>query len=534
MNIRIELNKLKRNAFKWSYKSECYFSGYLFGDNGEFLQGENAIDFIIAQADLKTYLKTSNGVFSLVYKKDDSLFIFSDKSRFIPVFYSFIKNEFVVSDNFDFLLSESENPIIDNIAKYQFLVSSFTFNDRTLIEGIKQVQAGELVSFTRDEIKCEILYRFSKSPNEMQKVDDQLFSKAEKSFKIIGKHLADSLQGRPVLLPLSGGFDSRLIACWLKSEGVENVTCYTFGRKGYYEIDVSRKVAESLGYKWYYVEYNEEVVKDFLKDEIFHELYRFLAQGTSMFFMQDYFSVKKLFADGIVDESYIVIPGHASGALAGSLLNKTVPAENKIVGFEDVVIANYAHQLKHKKADHKMLQKEIEKSLPVAASTNFPDYAKMEDWVCRERISKYIFNSGRIFSFYNMECRFPFWDNEFADFFLSLPVEQRLYKKLYDKVCEEAYFKKMGVYFGDWQNITSRKFEIQKIKNKIRPYLPQVVKQYYNRKNDWQFYNQSTQYFLDELKTKKWKFTDNGSNYLYRILNWYLLKITETIEELRK
>src|SRR5690606_3348244 len=52
---------------------------------------------------------------------------------------------------------------------------------------------------------------------------------------------------KPVLLALSGGFDSRLTAAVAKEVGLP-VELYTYGRNHHREVQVARAVARQLGY----------------------------------------------------------------------------------------------------------------------------------------------------------------------------------------------------------------------------------------------------------------------------------------------
>ena len=67
--------------------------------------------------------------------------------------------------------------------------------------------------------------------------------------------LGSEKKNPPQLIRLSGGNDSRLIACLCKKFGLDNVTCFTYGREDSFEVAISKKVASALGYMWYFVEY---------------------------------------------------------------------------------------------------------------------------------------------------------------------------------------------------------------------------------------------------------------------------------------
>ena len=62
------------------------------------------------------------------------------------------------------------------------------------------------------------------------------------------KKMIDSLNGRQVIIPLSAGNDSRLIASGLKHLGYENVKCYSYGMPDNFETKIAKIVADKLGY----------------------------------------------------------------------------------------------------------------------------------------------------------------------------------------------------------------------------------------------------------------------------------------------
>ena len=60
----------------------------------------------------------------------------------------------------------------------------------------------------------------------------------------------ETLRGRQVVVALSGGVDSRLVAAILKHFKYDNVLCFTYGVIGNREAQGARKAAELLGYRW--------------------------------------------------------------------------------------------------------------------------------------------------------------------------------------------------------------------------------------------------------------------------------------------
>jgi asparagine synthase (glutamine-hydrolysing) len=149
-----------------------------------------------------------------------------------------------------------------------------------------------------------------------------LIIKAESTFLDAGKNVCSFLAGRTAVIPLSGGFDSRLIAVLMKKLNYENVICFTYGRKTN-EVEISQSVASKLGFKWYFVDYDAIDYIGFTKDEQFLT-YAFEYSGAySMVYLQEYFAVKYLKENNLIPEDSVFLPGHSGDYLGGSYTNRT-------------------------------------------------------------------------------------------------------------------------------------------------------------------------------------------------------------------
>ena len=111
--------------------------------------------------------------------------------------------------------------------------------------GVYQVQAGEYIIFNEEN---NIRYTYHNYFLQGEKEKDIVLAttKLLNVFDIISDRLIRSLQGKTAIIPLSGGYDSRLIAVMLKNKGLKDVICFTYGRKGNPEVEISEKVAKLL------------------------------------------------------------------------------------------------------------------------------------------------------------------------------------------------------------------------------------------------------------------------------------------------
>ena len=80
--------------------------------------------------------------------------------------------------------------------------------------------------------------------------------------EILNKH------SEKIVVPLSAGYDSRLIISALHHLNAKNII-YSYGKKNNFESKIARQIANKLNYKWYFVELsNKKQRKNFVQNFI--------------------------------------------------------------------------------------------------------------------------------------------------------------------------------------------------------------------------------------------------------------------------
>ncbi|MDI2587661.1 asparagine synthase-related protein [Psychrobacillus sp. NEAU-3TGS] len=138
-------------------------------------------------------------------------------------------------------------------------MTGYVTGKNTLYTNVKQIQAGEYLVFDKKNKELRTSHYFKFHHGEYSKKNqDELVEELDQVHVRVFQRLIDSLEGRPAILPLSGGYDSRLIAVMLKRLGYENVICFTYGLCSNWEVKISKMVAEQLGFKWIFVPYEKK------------------------------------------------------------------------------------------------------------------------------------------------------------------------------------------------------------------------------------------------------------------------------------
>lgn len=525
-------------GFSWNSSANCFVKGYLFDKNDNFYRDEKLLEYfeeVESFTDFEERVQYANGCFAVIFKKDEDLFLATDKIRSIPLFYSRFEGSWVVSDNPYYITEKTGLKDKNGIAGIEFLATGYVTGNETLVDELRQVQAGEIINLKQDDLFGKFYYSFR--VNDAIDEDYDVMRMAGISvFEKATLRLAKSLEGRTAVIPLSGGYDSRLIAVMLKNAGYENVVCFTYGRNDNPEIPVSGMVAKNLGFKWHYIEYNNDIIKDYLKQDDFKDYYKFASSLVSMFFMQEYFAVKYLKDNHLVPEDSVFIPGHSGDFLGGSQLNKhgnlNLKEDDEAI-VERIYDVKYCLKKPSKHAIEKIKQR-IAKSLKEKYSgENSFAYSIHEDWDFKEKLAKFNFNSITTYTFFGYEYRLPFWDVDLLDFFKYLPLHAKINKFLYDDILTNHYFEPHGLNLVEELQIKESDIRKLKIKSKIKKYLPEDAKRLFVKTGDRIFYNEITAIMHEDLEKKGIKINIYGNSYNSLITQWYYYQVEQYLNALK-
>jgi asparagine synthase (glutamine-hydrolysing) len=299
----------KLTSISWLQEDGTAVRGYCFDSENNFYEDKKLLQLFATvknENDFCRLLQSTNGIFSVVIQIDNCLFAASDKSRVIPLFYSFENETLSISDSPYNLLPKE--PKIDSEAAQEFLLSSFMLDEKTLIEGIYQIKPSAYLCFKNGEITQKEYYSYCVKNSELNTskiLENDFFVVLENVFN----RLIKSANGRQIAVPLSGGYDSRLIVAMLKKLDYQNIVCYTVGRENNPEYLIAKEVAQSLGYPYHFIFTGDrEFVENYTDDTTFQRYYKFSGSFFQLFWMYEYFGVKYLIKNGLVEKDAIFFP----------------------------------------------------------------------------------------------------------------------------------------------------------------------------------------------------------------------------------
>ena len=454
MDLKIEL---LNSRYPWDYvdlgSCRCWWKGTIFFRN-ETIGIDRLVDLVISgrlhheehEAELNNFLKECNGSFAFVLLFPDHALCVVDRLRSTPLFYSHTGDQFTVSDDAYHLL-ECSGGLINEDRANEFLFTGYVTGSATLFDGIRQLRAGEYLICDKSRGTSAVhLYFHYLHGNYQAGTEEQHLGHLDSIMESVIDRLIGSTAGKTIVIPLSGGLDSRLVAALLKRSGVEDVICFSYGRSGNNEADSSEKVANALGYPWHFVEYTDSRWYTCYHSDEIREDERYAANLNSLPHIQDFLAVKMLKEEGKIPDDAVFVPGHTGDMLSGGHIPGDIryfPADNDRF-IADTLQRHYFLQ-KRTDGDEQLMgsfRGRLAESLGSIHIDDTDSLASRIEWFnFNERQAKFIVNSVRVYEFFGYGWRLPLWDSELVDFFLTIPLEFRLNQSLYLKYGFDVLFR---------------------------------------------------------------------------------------------
>lgn len=503
MNVSINLK-----SKDWIFSDSVIVKGFTIYDS-QYYEKEKFCTLVLnlyKNEGIEKLISVLNGRFSIIIKSEKETFIIVDHIRSIPLFYECKNENLTIYDQI--MVKDFSFEDVDEIGLESMLNSGYVINNLTLIKNIYQLRPANYLRIknTIEEVEYsnyipEIF--IPKSESDLEETLNQVFSDYITSF-----------QGKQIVIPLSGGFDSRLVLLMFYKLGYKNIVAFTYGRNTFIEKQYAKKVCETLKIKWIDVEYDGIVEEDFIQNPLFIDYFDKGCNLSGMAHLQDFFAIRYIHSNTLIDADAIFIPGHTGDFLSGRKLPLNLQKCDTTV-IKKLIVKEH---LNFNKNSSKLIS---------ALDIKGANWSAYENWVMKERQSKLIINSTYVFEYFGYNCMLPLWDTRLVSFFKSLPFNQKLFGKLYKDTCHKL-FMEYHIQFKNELHPNRFQLYIQQIKNGIKRYLPKGITSLFIQKHDPYCYgiviNQMRKYytFKEPLQT---------NNYNAYLVQWYLhlLKVTKNL-----
>ena len=419
---------------------------------------EKAILFKIA----KEYLMKKNiwnllnrfHVRAIVIESKTQIFASTDHCKSFSLFYS--NNNFFISNKIDLIKEKKKNLVLEKDFSNELLFSGYMSGEKTIFTDIKQLRAGEALLYKKKSNKFKTNKYFNylpdsknnKTETELIKIHEEILNK--EFLKIINEN-----QNKLILVPLSGGLDSRLILSKLVELGHRKLLAFSYGPKNSFEVKTARKVSKMLSVKWLYINQNSNDYKNYFNSLRIIKFWKFGDFYSTLPNNQDLLAIHFLKSKKIVDKNCIIINGQTGDFISGghipnTLIGKKIKKENLV----NEIINKHFSLLNCQTRNRTKLKSVILRTFN-RIDKKVRDLASLyEYWEYEERQSKFIIGGQRVYDFYNLKWELPFWNFNYVDFWRNIPYElklnQYLYKKYLTKYDYKGVFTKIKIKKQGW------------------------------------------------------------------------------------
>ncbi len=515
---------------QWKRCGNAWAKGFAFNADGSLLSACELAEYVSTSNsgdDLFLRLQKLNGLYSVVINSPKLQAAAVDPSRNFPIFFRYVDGEVIVSDA-PYVLRQA-NDKLDERALAYYDSAGAVCEGFTLVEGLRQVKPGCLFSFGTETVAESQFFTMAVREKDICTLTETDFSDI---LDRVTQRFIRSLNGRQVVLPLTAGFDSRLIACLLHKADYKDVVCYTIGTDNSREVKVAKRVAEKFGFKHLHIDVTNPLVAPLavMAEADFANYYRRLGAYGNFLWLYDYFAVRYLKENRLVDADACFAPGHSGDSIAGSHLTKTVvgPNDSPRQLAKDILLYNNEYGYR------KELFAETEAWFDHLLKDGYLPYSAFQAYIFQNRQAHQIVNAARVYEHFGYELRMPLWDAELMDAMRRLPFECYVNRSFYNACLQSLIFKPMGVAFdGDGACVSSCVFKRQLFKKKLKHFLPNFILHYMTDLNGADGEYVLMQPLLKEL-------LDNGvyaSNtdclsVNKTIRDWYLMKVKQDVNHI--
>jgi asparagine synthase (glutamine-hydrolysing) len=441
---------LMSHCLGWEKKDKkditIWFKGYLHNSSISNIyeqafnclnDNDNDVDIV----KLSNWVNELRGHFSFIIRSPSWIFATVDKVNTIPLFYFENNNNFFVG-NRPSLIKDKERlnqKIINNQSYLEISMSGYTTGRDTIYPSLFQLTAGECLLFHNNVLSRNFYYTYS--PWKVNnRSEDKLIRDFNNVLHSTMTELIRSTKGRKIVIPLSAGNDSRLVASGLKHFGVKDVLCISYGRKNSFESIMAKEIAHKLGYKWKHVLISDKNKRKFFHSKKFQKYKNNYDSYSSIPAVQDIAEICLLKENNIIPDDSIIVNGNSGdfisgGHISSSLMNDLKPE----VAWELFMQKHYSLWSKLYTSTNK--KNIIKQLLEVAKSRDIPlsghNHGFFETFEYLGRQSMYVVNQQQAYDFNGYEWRLPLWSDSFINFWEGVPMKYKVEQNLYNKVLQE-------------------------------------------------------------------------------------------------
>lgn len=471
---RYEILLSKNNWDEFKIKETTFFiKGVVVGTNLARCLEKIERD-ISNSCDLSSSINELKGRFGIIVIYDEGVLAIVDKLRSVPLFYT-EASPYIISDLASTVETKigAKNIILDEEGILELRMAGFTTGRKTIYKNIRSILPGEIIHYHHASKSIDSIKYFSYIPDKgFNSTANNFKEELEELLLFIFTRVKEYANGRQIVIPLSAGFDSRLVVSLLKILGTKNIITYSYGKRRHYDVETASKISEKLNIPWHFVSYSIKNQKYFFQSDRYRNYVKFVDNCSSTPFVQDNFALEELQRKGIIDKDAIFINGNSGDFISGGHIPTSLFTRHSAPQFptrKDIVNAlidkHYSLWINLLTSKNRMvisneLLSEIN-SIDFDESINLIHAFEYSEF--NNRQSKYVVTGQQVYEFYGYNSLLPLWDDEFIEFWRNTPLEYKFNQMLYKLVIKER----------NWGNVW---YDIKVNQSNIRPHWIRPVR----------------------------------------------------------
>ena len=455
----------------WYGNNSKYVTGLACFQNGLILENEKLLKNFKVHSEeaLCNSLEEADGCFALMGQTDTGIFAAVDRVCSIPVFYGLSPDgRLYVSERAESIRKAIEANEIDTEAEIELILIGMVFGDRTLLKNIYQMLPGQYLLYDRISGTLRIKQYFMPGKiGDNQYRDSNFFDTLDQVYERSFSRWGKWLDGRRVVLPLSGGSDSRFVAIKLKELGCRDVHCisYNYARRDW-EIDIAREVADYLGFKWTFIDCKPLLYRKYFQKVLSDKMILDFTNYCSWPIMQEWAPLLKI-CEGEDTKDLVHVSGHGGAFMGDALPNivyerDVIKAETLVDAFCDSYSSKY--MISNDRCFNNFKSKLLESLPPEISMDEGLDWLLKFKWM--ERASKMIGRGLTIAPrFLGFNFIFPLIGKDALKIWLGAPASLLKGKKTFNAyVHSKAPLLPVGNQYVVQKKIINQAFDLFSLK----------------------------------------------------------------------
>ena len=332
-------------------------------------------------------------------------------------------------------------------------MGGYTIGRRTIFKDLFQLCAGEYLYARTGRLHVSDYWRYCERPPKDISEEQSLKELRTVTLGIF-EELRDQLDGAPILIPLSAGYDSRLVISALKMLGTKNIRSFSYGYSDGFEVSTARQLSSYLDLPWIELKPHSGMKTEFLRSEEFNSYLDYIDTFSNAPFLQDIHHLWELKQTQGIEEGTYIINGNTGDFISGNHIpgdfnEQTV--DKDIIAY--VVLKHFGlwdHQGSPPSFD-KVTQQITNELASYTKQSPFLSakhaFAKYENFEFMHRQTKFLISGQQAYDFLGLNWALPLWHNNYIDFWTKIPLNLKLHQRLYKQ------FLTSENWMGVWQNM---------------------------------------------------------------------------------